>query len=196
MQCPQPQLLFYGKAIPERPNIKVVGVTFSSDLTWTGHINSVVSKAKRSLFLLRRASLVLNPTALCTIYKSHVRSRMEYCCPLWFGAPASHLAKLDRIQAAAARIIGPPAKDLQSLSHRRHVAAHCVMHRLVTKRAPIALHQLIPPAAPTVRSSARLGRAGQPSFKINQLSKSNYWWDSCLPSLTRMWNMLPGAVHA
>ena len=72
MQCPQPPLIFYGNAIPERPNIKVVGVTFSSDLTWTVHINSIVSKAKRSLFLLRRASSVLNPTALQVLFTNHM----------------------------------------------------------------------------------------------------------------------------
>ena len=40
------------------------------------------------------------------IYKSHVRSRMEYCCPIWMGASASSLALLDRVQAKAAKIIG------------------------------------------------------------------------------------------
>ena len=47
------------------------------------------------------------------------------------------LNRLDRIQVRAVRIIGhTEGIKLDSLAHRRGVAALCVMHRLVKKRAP------------------------------------------------------------
>ena len=53
------------------------------------------------------------------------------------------------IQSKAVRIIGVKSVcvNLQSLGHRRSVAALCVMHRLVQKIAPHALHPLLTPVS-------------------------------------------------
>ena len=104
-------------------------------------MDSVYKKANRSLALLRRAKPVLNSDGLATIYKSFVRSQLEYCSPLWMGAPADSLHRLDRIQVRATRILGHTVgNDLESLDHRRMVSAKCAMHRLINKKSPPPLH--------------------------------------------------------
>ena len=49
---------------------------------------------------------MLNSQALATIYKSFVRSQLEYCCPIWMGGGDVVLRRLDRIQTRAIRIMG------------------------------------------------------------------------------------------
>ena len=79
------------------------------------------------------------------------------------GGSMGALNRLDRIQVRAVRIIGhTEGIKLDSLAHRRGVAALCVMHRLVKKRAPSPLHSLIPMEAKTRRSAAHLRI--QPAF--------------------------------
>ena len=38
-------------------------------------------------------------------HKAFIHSLMEYCSPLWAGAPASHLAQLDAVETKAIKII-------------------------------------------------------------------------------------------
>ena len=100
------------------------------------------------------------------------------------------LDRLDRIQVRAIRIIGhTEGIKLQSLAHRRGVAALCVMHRLVKKRSPSPLHSLIPAEAKTRRPSAHQHRI-QPAFAPPNVRKALYWQHSCIPLLTNMWNTL------
>ena len=190
MVCPHPPLIFHGTAIPERPNVKVVGLTMCHNMSWKEHITNVYRSANRSLGLLRRARAVLNSAALATIYKSFIRSQLEYCCPIWMGGGEVGLDRLDRIQVRATRIIGhTEGIKLQSLAHRRGVAALCVMHRLVKKRSPSPLHSLIPAEAKTRRASAHHHRI-QPAFAPPNVRKALYWQHSCIPLLTTMWNTL------
>ena len=100
-------------------------------------------KSAWAVSYLRRASRVVSPQALATIYKSHIRSVMEYACPIWMCGPKDSLACLDIVQAKAIKLIGATHScNIQELAHRRSVAGFCVMHRLTRRAAPAALHDL------------------------------------------------------
>ena len=91
---------------------------------------------------------VLSESTIAFLYKSHVRSTMEYCCPIWMGNTASELSRLDTVQRSAMRLMGPWGKDLRTLSHRRGVAALCALHRIVHGTAPPAILHLCPERIP------------------------------------------------
>jgi hypothetical protein len=184
--CPHPPLFFYGTEIPQSPNVKIVGLTISYNLNWSTHIMNIHRKANRTLYLLRRARPVLRPAALSTIYKSFIRSQVEYCCPIWMGAGVTLMNSLDRIQTRAIRILGDiEGNKLQSLAHRRGVAAMSVFHRLINREAPIPLHSLIPQDFKSQRFSRSVF---PPAFKIPKTSAADYWTRSCIPLLTHVWN--------
>src|SRR3989442_2514872 len=93
-------------------------------------INSVVSKCRGLLGMLRRASSHLPTKLLKLIYTAVIRSQLEYCSSTFINAAPTHLTKLDVIQKIAARIItGVPSQshsaplllqlDLESLHVRR-----------------------------------------------------------------------------
>ena len=49
---------------------------------------------------------------------------MEYCCPVWAGAPSSFLELLDKLQKRICKTVSPSlAASLETLAHRRNVAS-------------------------------------------------------------------------
>ena len=137
----------------------------------------------------------MSAQALATVYKSYIRFKMEYCCPMWMGAGSVALAALDRIQVRAIRVIGhTEGVKLQSLAHRRGVAALAVMHRLMHLRAPEPLHRFIPRAAPTRHHSST--RSIAPALERPNVRLPARWLRSCLPLLTFAWNRVPAATRA
>ena len=118
---------------------------------------NIAKGASRAVSFLHRARSVLSRPQLSTIYKSHVRSRMEYCSPIWSGASTCSLARLDRLQARAAKLIAPEQAFLLT-----SVAALAAMHRIVHRSAPVPLLSFCPAVAPT-RTQAHQSRSSTPS---------------------------------
>ena len=88
--------LYYDETeIPITDEIKILGVTFDSKLTWKKHLNNVSGRAGQKLGALRRVSSKLSPQGCATVYKSQVRSVMEVSSLAWLGAAPTHLNKLD-----------------------------------------------------------------------------------------------------
>lgn len=196
---PHPPLNFCSSPIPEGVTFKVVGLTFSYTLSWNSHINAICKKANSALSLLYRARPYLSRTALAKIYKSHIRSRMEYCSPIWTGSPETVLRKLDKVQKRAERILGKSeAIKLELLAHRRGVSGLCFMHRIINKTAPIAVHDLCQSlAAPPTRSTRFNNKTSNylTPFTIKR-TDPNYWTRSCIPLFTDIYNSLPHSVQA
>ena len=88
---------------------KVLGPTIQSNLKWNDHINSIVTKASKRLYIiriLRRNGVPVED--LIEIYFTLIRSVLEYCCPVWHNALPLYLAeRLERVQKRAFRIILP-----------------------------------------------------------------------------------------
>ncbi len=63
---------------------KVPGVTISSDLTWTVHVDNIRKKAGKRVYMLyklKRAGVAQRD--LLKIYLSVIRPVLEYPCPAW-----------------------------------------------------------------------------------------------------------------
>uniref|UniRef100_A0A8C4QAU7 Sulfotransferase n=1 Tax=Eptatretus burgeri TaxID=7764 RepID=A0A8C4QAU7_EPTBU len=73
---------------------------------------------------------------------------MEWCSPLWAGAPASHISRLHTVETKAFWIIGISRHEAEplglSLSHRRHVAItnHCTFSSM--KDSQMVNYTLVP----------------------------------------------------
>ena len=96
-------------------SFKLLVLTICHDLSWESYISKLASEASHRLGIIRRAKYFLGPLELLTTYKAFVRSLMEYCSPLWAGAPASHLSPLHAVETKAFRIIGISCDEAESL---------------------------------------------------------------------------------
>ena len=78
--------------------LRDLGVLVSKDLSWSPHIKSIANKARQkaswvlSIFHTRSTDIML------TLYKSMVRSLLEYCCPLWHPIKVSDIQELESVQ--------------------------------------------------------------------------------------------------
>ena len=94
---------------PEGPPIKIsndpkyLGVTISSSLSWKKHIDSISTKASKTLGFLRRNLKVGSIAIKDQAYKAMVRPQLEYACEVWDPHTANNIQSLEKIQRRAAR---------------------------------------------------------------------------------------------
>ena len=141
-----------GKPLPDSSSLRLLGLSFSSDLTWTDYIKYIAKSASIKVGSLYRASHYLTPECILHLYKSLIRPCMEYCCHIWAGAPSVVLSLLDKVQRRIVNIIGPTlAAKLQPLSHRRNVASLSLFYKYFHGRCSSELSSLVPPVKTPVR---------------------------------------------
>ena len=79
-----PYIDINGTDIERVTQAKVICVTISSVLTWNAHVDEIVAKARKMVYMiyqLKRAGN--NQIDLVRIYVSGIRPVVEYACPIW-----------------------------------------------------------------------------------------------------------------
>jgi len=188
-------ITFVNESLIEVENIKLLGINITSSLDWSYHINHLAKRAGQRLGILRKARRILPPASISTLYKTKVRSIMEYCGPIWQNASKCALNKLDTIQRKVCHLIGKkqnviPEYNINSLEQRRNVSGMCQIHRMVTGVAPPTVVELLPPFNQPNRISRYVNQSHHLQFEIKR-SKSNHHMQSFMPHMTRLWNALP-----
>ena len=72
-----------GNMLYPTDQVKDLGVIVSSDMSWSHHVSSMASRARKVAAWVLSAFKCRNIITMLTLYKSLVRSHLEYCCPLW-----------------------------------------------------------------------------------------------------------------
>jgi len=191
------KICFLGETLKQENSIKLLGVHITNTLDWGYHVDKVAKRAGQHLGILRKAKKLLPSTALATLYKTRVRSAMEYCCPIWQNAPKFALQKMDAIQRKACRLMGIdqdvcPAMNIQSLEHRRNVSGLCQLHRMVSGTAPIDVIDLLPPFIQPSKVSRYVLQSHHFQLDIKR-SRTAHHMNSFIPSMARSWNSLPNS---
>ena len=101
--------------------VRDLGVTLDQELTFASHINRLTRNCFYQLRQLRIVSRSLTPSAASTLIHCFVTARLDYCCSLYAGLPASRLGCLDRVFHSAARLIGRIPKFAHVSSFMRDV---------------------------------------------------------------------------
>jgi hypothetical protein len=104
-----PITLNSGAVIPSTAHLKVLGITFSNDLTWNHHIHLSLSKARRLIGFLRPlAHAKLSHSQLWYIHTAILRSVLLYAFPAWCNAPPTLWNKIAALERRVEHIIGSP----------------------------------------------------------------------------------------
>ncbi|RVE44603.1 hypothetical protein evm_010741 [Chilo suppressalis] len=156
------------KTLPLQSNISMLGMEVRSDLNPKVYIKTVIKTASRKLGVLNKVWRSFTPDQLCLLYKTQVRSYVEYCSHLWDGSAKYLLDALDRLQRRAIRIIGDEecSEELFSL-----IPPSPFLQR--TTRAGLRCHRLTVATIPT---------------------RTKKFGDSFLCRTIRKWNALPAHV--
>ena len=97
--------------IPQVRTHKHLGLIFNNTLTWNDHVSNVYSTCARMLGILRRLDGNISPLCMVKIYKTAIRSRMEYACAVWSGASTRSLQRLKDSFAKRLGLTLPPLKN-------------------------------------------------------------------------------------
>ena len=90
---------------------KDLGIIIDSELSFDGHIHEVIKKANRLIGLIKRNFNHLDVKSFVMLYKSLVRSHLEYGQSVWSPYLVKHIDALESVQRRATRIL-PKLKNL------------------------------------------------------------------------------------
>ena len=107
----------------------MLGLTLSSKLDMGSYIIST-SKTLQEIESLIHSMKFLSPELALYLYKSTIRSCMEYCYHVWTGASSCYLELFDELQKRICGVVDPSlAASLQPLDHCRNVASLSFFYR-------------------------------------------------------------------
>jgi len=104
---PNPELTLNGTLIPVVQQTIFLGVIFDNKLTFLSHIRYLKEECLKALNLLRvvaHTSWGADQQTLLHLYRSLVRSKLDYGSVVYGSAPESYLRILDPIQNHALRL--------------------------------------------------------------------------------------------
>ena len=186
--CRDPVVLPYinidGAAIERVSQVKVIGVTLSSDLSWNSHVDGIVAKARKRVFLiyqLKRSGI--GQRDLVRIYISVIRPVVEYACPAWHTDLPTYLSyNIELIQKRCMKTIFPGCSydailemtNLPTLHDRRTTLCRAYFNNM--NRSNHKLNALLP-GRRTVPYELRASNGlPVPSVKTNRYKNSLIPW--------------------
>ena len=137
-----------GCVLPQTPFHRHLGLVVDDTLTWSPHVDSIVSKASSRIGLLRRPKCSTSPLVVRDLYLYCVRPVIEYAQVAWAGLSAIDEKRLERINCAACLISNTclpvhlpyqlllAQAGLEPLKVRRQVAQALFVRRLLSGRLP------------------------------------------------------------
>lgn len=180
--------------------LRDLGVTVSSDLSWTAQIKTMANKARQKAAWVLSVFHTRNPTIMLTLYKSMVRSLLEYCCPLWNPRKISEIQELEGVQRTfTARIAG-----VQDLNYWERLHKLSIMSLQRRRERYILLHMwkiLHGSVSNDLRISfverPRTGvKAVVPPLRGGATAYHQSIYDNSLAVMgPRLWNCLPAHVN-
>ena len=180
--------------------LKDLGVVVSSDLSWSAHVNAMANKARKKAGWVLSVFHTRSPTIMLTLYKSMVRSLLEYCCPVWNPQKLSDVKELEGVQRTfTSRIAGCQGLDywarlqklsLMSLQRRRerYILLHMwkILHGTVSNDLKIAF----------VKRPRTGVKAVIPPMRKNAMAHYRTLFDNSFAVMgPRLWNCLPVQIN-
>jgi hypothetical protein len=92
-------------------NSKYLGVTIINDLDWGPHIDSITTKANKTLGFLHRNRKNCTRKVKNLMYTSLVRPVVEYSSPVWNPSEEQQICQVEQIQRKAARYVFNDYRD-------------------------------------------------------------------------------------
>ena len=87
-----------GEVIRDVQHAKDLGVVMSSDGSFSKHISSVIETAKQMSGWVLRTFRTRDRTPMLSLWKSLIRSKLEYCCQLWCPSKTGDIQNIEQVQ--------------------------------------------------------------------------------------------------
>ncbi len=204
-----PSLFFNGSMVKSEVEHKHIGLILDKKLNFNSHINAQIKKANKGVGALKCMSKYAPRKTLDMVYKSHVRSHLEYCDIIFHQPPADgelstklsvNMEKLESVQIQAAYAVSGAWKGTSTikvyrelgwewLSQRRWYRRMTVFYKIVHKISPKYLSDCITfPDPPWISVYGRQLPNGEPLILTPFVPRTDKFSSSFFPSCVFSWN--------
>ena len=180
-------------------NVRDLGVQVSNDLSWSRHIGSMVTKARSKLSWVFSVFKTRDRTVMTTLYKSLVRSTLEYCCPLWNPGKVTDIQLIEGVQRTfTSRISGLQHLNYwERLAHLKLMSLQRRRERYVILMMWKILHKVVPNCCDIkFKMTPRNGIIAviPPLAKSSTLRNQTLYDRSFAVQGPKLWNKVPNTV--
>ena len=187
---------------------KDLGVIVDSHLSFDEHVTEVVSKCIGSLCQINRVKHLFDSSTLVTIINSLVFSKLFYCSSMWASTTKKNIARLQKVQNFAARIvtgarkydhITPILKELHWLpvDKQLEVRDTLMAFKCIKGLAPPSLcNKFTTRSQVHTRNTRNNDKLNMPFFRSATGQRSVQLWNDLPESLTNMesFNVFKNAI--
>ncbi len=136
---PESQLIVDGNILQSVEEVKLLGVTFCSDLKWKCHLDSILKKCKQGMYAVSiLKQFGADAKSIWMAYSATVMCFITYCYPTFCDISDSALAPFEKIDKKMKMLCGGKYMTLKSL--RARLDSTC--ERLARKAVQIGHHPL------------------------------------------------------
>ena len=187
---PHPALYISDVQIGEVGNLRLLGVTLDSKLTFESHLRSLSSSLAQKTGLLRKCYKTFsNDSVVIRSFFAFILPHFEYCSPVWFSAADCHLKLLDRALNSIKFIIPLLSVDI---FHRRLVSALCMLFKIYNNNQHPLFFKLPEQFTPARATRYTLDLN---NLAMRRITTSTIQFSRCfIPSLIKTWNRLPNDI--
>ena len=177
--------------------LKYLGITFSSDMRWSSHIQNVKAKASSKLGFLRRNVRIASPRLKNQLYSTVVRSTMEYAATVWNPHEAKLVDNLETVQRRAARWVLHRHERTASVTRMLTQLGWCTLAERRRRSQLLMLYKIIHGLAYVPHTFLLRTSNTQHTRNTNPLTfapfqpRTNYYKFSFFPYAVSQWNALP-----
>lgn len=93
------------QSIERVPSIKYLGIILDERLSWHLHIDSIISRVRKLVWLFKTLRFVMSSEVLNNVYYALAQSVIIYGIPVWGGATKSKLIELERAQRLIIKVM-------------------------------------------------------------------------------------------
>ena len=190
-----------GSSLPISEEMKTLGVTIDSHLTFRKHVSAVIKSCNYHAQAIRHIRHLLSQDIAHTLARSLILSKLDYCNSVLYGAQLETLAKLQRVQNFAACIVtnsgrrSDPVPLLQTLHwlpirHRITYKLALVTYKVRLSSIPHYLNNLL-----SVRTVSRALRSSSAPLLHVPFSCTVFASRAFRVAAPTVWNSLPLTVQ-
>ena len=173
----------------------------SSDMRWSKHVGEMVAKARSKLSWVLSVFKTRDRVVMITLYKSLVRSLLEYCCPLWDPVKTTEIQLLEGVQRTfTSRLGGLYDMDYwERLSHLKLMSLQRRRERYVILMMWKTYHNVVLNSCNIkfVETTRNGTKAVVPSLSKSSSMRNQTLYDSSFAVRgPKLWNKVPSDVKA
>ena len=171
-----------GTVITPDEMVKDLGIHVCSNLSWTPHINIIADKGRQLISWVLSVFKDRSEETMMCLFKTLIRSRIEYCSPLWNPSKQEDIKTLESVQRLfTSKITGLSEFSyydrlkilrIQSLQRRRERFCIILMWKIINGLTPNDIH------IETTTSERRGIKAKVPPLNMNATQRARTMYET------------------